>query len=82
MAESLDTVVSFRTSRAERHLFEALAARNGKLLAHFVRDVLVARVRAELGARALGEVDDGDAVAGGGSYEEATNGVPSNQKPP
>ena len=49
MPESLNTIVSFRTTRAERHLFEALAAQQGKLLAHFIREVLLAKARNDLG---------------------------------
>ncbi len=60
MPESLNSIVSFRTTRAERHLFEALAAQQGKLLAHFVREVLLAKARSDLGDWALGEPEADD----------------------
>ena len=61
MPVGLNTVVSFRTTRAERHLFEALAAQQDMLLAHFIRDVLLAKARQKLGDWALGQSKTADA---------------------
>ncbi len=63
MPESLNSIVSFRTTRAERHLFEALAAQQGKLLAHFIREVLLAKARNDLGDWAESTRADGGTVS-------------------
>ncbi len=54
-----DQVVACRMTRHERLLVESLAAREGSILAHFVRSVLLERVRRELSGlrldRGIGE---------------------------
>ena len=57
-----DQVVSVRFTLVERRLVEAVAAQQGKLMAHFIRDVLLAKARNDLGDWALSESttdDDG-----------------------
>lgn len=56
-----DQVVSVRLTLVERRLVEALAAQEGKLLTHFIREVLLAKTRHDFGDWALsGSTTDED----------------------
>ena len=62
-----DQVVSVRLTLVERRLVEALAAQQGKLLAHFIREVLLAKARTDLGdwARSEAKTDDDGTLSRG-----------------
>ena len=58
-----DQVISVRFTLVERRLIEALAAQQGKLLAHFIREVLLAKARNDLGDWAESTTDDGGTLS-------------------